>query len=321
MLYLAKLKQGTFNGKIYALSSGFELTWLHLRKDLAEKAKVLDLFPFKSVDDLYAAAEKLTGIEKGVYGIGWPLGSSGFDCGWTFNEFLYGFGGKYAVGRSSKDVVIGKEPYRTAAKKALEVAKKVWDNKWTPPDSYEWTDISNNLAYLDGRVAMTSNPMSIYYAVMTGKPELTPKTMLVPDLFPIDLGDESCFIFKGPNEDLAKELILEFFKDKEAYRKGWCTQSWWYNLPIFKSQLDVLSDEWKNGKHPYWGIDPKEALSRIVGVDIFEPFPIGVIDSWYRGWGVNEMVVRAVIKGEDFDKVIDDTQKKLEDMMLKEYGK
>jgi len=319
-IYDIKLRQGTWDGETYAISSGFELTWLHVRKDLAEKAGVTKLFPFKTVDDLYEASKKMTGIEKDVYGVGIPLGGSGFDCGWTFHEFFYGFGGKYATGRSSAEVVIGKEPNRSAAKKALQVLKKIYDEKWTPPDSGEWTDISNNLAYLNGKVAMTSNPMSIWYAIMTGKPELVPKTMLVPDLFPIDLGDEACFVFKGPNQDLGKELILKFFEDKEAYRKGWCAQSFWYNLPIFKSQMDAISKEWKDGKYPYWGIDPAEAVSRALTVDPILP-PIGVVDSWYRGWGANDMVVRAVVKGEDPDKVIDSVQKTLEDAMLKEYKK
>ncbi|MCD6536214.1 MAG: extracellular solute-binding protein [Thaumarchaeota archaeon] len=327
----AKLKQGTVGGKIYSISTGYEMTWLHVRKDLAEKAGVMDLFPFKSVDDLYTAAEALSKVKSGVYGIGIPLGSSGFDAAWTFNEYFYGFGGAYATGRGSKYVVIGKEPSRTAAKKAFEVMSTIWKNKWTPPDSTEWVDVSNNLAYLGSRVAMTSNPMSIYYAIMTGKQELAPVTMLVPDLFPIDLGDESCWVFKGSKADLAKDLIVYLFKDKESYRKGWCEASWWYNLPIFKSQLDVISENWNKGKYQYWGIDPKEALGRIVGVDIFYPivyskkagkdvFQCGVISNWYQGWGVNEMVYRAVVTGEDWDKVIDDVQAKLEDTMKKEYG-
>ncbi len=44
---------------------------------------------------------------------------------------------------------------------------------------------------------MTSNPMSIWYGIMTGKPDLVPKTMIHPDAFPIDQGDESNFIFSS----------------------------------------------------------------------------------------------------------------------------
>jgi hypothetical protein len=40
------------------------------------------------------------------------------------------------------------------------------DEKLTPPDSTEWVDISNNLAYIQERIAMTLNPLSIYYALL-----------------------------------------------------------------------------------------------------------------------------------------------------------
>jgi hypothetical protein len=40
------------------------------------------------------------------------------------------------------------------------------DKKLTPPDSTEWVDISNNLAYIQERIAMTLNPLSIYYALL-----------------------------------------------------------------------------------------------------------------------------------------------------------
>jgi multiple sugar transport system substrate-binding protein len=322
-IFEGKLDQGTFNGHICAISTGFEMTWLHVRKDLAEKAGVLDLFPFRNENDILEAAEKLSKIEPGVYGIGIPLGSSGFDCSWTFQIYFEAFGGGWATGKTSKDVVIGKEPYRSAAKKAFGFFRTIWENGWTPPDSDQWVDVSNNLAYLDGRIAMTSNPMSIWYAIMTGKQELAPKTMLVPDWYPLDLGGESAYAFKGKNEDLAKELILYFFKDKERYRKGWCEQSFWYNLPIFKSQMEEISKAWQKGSYKYWGIDPMEAVKRLPhGPDCWIPYnkPIGVLASWNQAFGINEMVVRAVIKKEDPDKVLDDVQKKLEEEFRKEYG-
>lgn len=188
--------------------------------DLVEKAGVSELFPFKSENDVLEAAEKLSNVEKGVYGIGIPLGSSGFDCSWTFQIYFESFDGGYASGKRSTDVVFGKEPYRSAAKKTFNFLRTIWENKWTPPDSDTWVDISNNLAYLDGRIAMTSNPMSIYYAIMTGKQELAPKTKLISDWYPLDLGGESCVVFKGKNEDLAKEIAIALLATLSTYLIG-----------------------------------------------------------------------------------------------------
>ena len=323
-IYPQKLKQGTVDGKVYAISSGFELTWLHTRKDYAEAAGVLGKFPIKSKEDYLLVSEKLTDVAPGVHGNGLPLGGSGFDCAWTFHIRFFGAGGGYTTGRSSAKVVFGTEPHRTKAKEVLSLYRTIFLNRWCAPDAGEWTDISNNLAYLDGRSAFTSNPMSIWYAIMTGKPELVPKTLLFPDWpMALDLGDECCFVFKGPNQDLGKELILHFYKDKKAYTDGWCRQSFWYNLPIFKSQMERIDNEWLAGKHPYWGVSPKGAVETSITELPLDPTfeeGQGVVDAFYRGWGINDMIVRAVVKGEDMDAVITSVHEKLKTMCKEEYG-
>jgi hypothetical protein len=52
-------------------------------------------------------------------------------------------------------------------------------------------------------------------------------------------------------------------------------------------------------------------------------YPLGeassVMEDLCWGWVINDMVVKAVIKGEDFDKVIDEFQAKLEDMVREAY--
>jgi 3-methyladenine DNA glycosylase AlkD len=45
------------------------------------------------------------------------------------------------------------------------------------------------------------------------------------------------------------------------------------------------------------------------------------MEDFCNSWMVNDMVVRAVVKGEDFDQVIDYYQKKLEEMVFEAYGK
>ena len=54
-------------------------------------------------------------------------------------------------------------------------------------------------------------------------------------------------------------------------------------------------------------------------------YPLGeassVMEDLCWGWVINDMVIKAVIKGEDFDKVIDEFQVKLEDMVREAYGR
>jgi multiple sugar transport system substrate-binding protein len=120
----------------------------HVRKDILEKAGVLDLLPFDNEEYVLMAAEKANQVEPGVYGIGLPLGGSGADCYWTFQIYYYGFGGGLLSDRSVEGAVFGKEPNRYIAKKTFAFEKDIYVRGLTPPDSGEWVDISNNMAFL-----------------------------------------------------------------------------------------------------------------------------------------------------------------------------
>jgi multiple sugar transport system substrate-binding protein len=324
--YEIKLLQGIVDGKQYAIPTMFEITWITIRKDLFEKAGIMDLLPPKNFDELLEAAKKLTGVEPGVYGLGIPLGLKSMDAWWQFEHFWMGFGGGFMESRKPEGVVLGKEPYRTGLKKAFEWYIEAWEAGVTPPDSPEWADISNNLAYLEGKAAMIINPLSVWYAVMTGKPELVPKTVLAPVLpIAVDLGDESNFVFKATKHpELAKDLVYTFYADKEAYRKGFCEASHLYALPIFKSQMEVISEAWKAGKYPAMIVDPKEACEAVKYHETPLTWPLNeatsVYEAWREGFVFTEMIQRVVIKGEDIDAVIDEYQARAEEDVRKAYG-
>lgn len=321
-----KLLVGTVGGKVYAIPSGFEISWMHVRQDIFEKAGATELLPFKGKDDVLAAARKVNQVEPGVYGIGLPLGGSGYDCEWTFFIYYYGLGGGVIESRSKAGVILGKDPNRSIARDVFSLFRTIYEEGLTPPDSGQWVDISNNMAFLEGKIAMTSNPMSIWYGIMTGKPDLVPKTKIYPDFSPIDQGQEGCFIFKSTKHpDLVKDLLYTFFADKENYRKGWCEQSHLYNLPIFKSQMQVLSENWKQGKYPVMGMDPYEVALKTQYHEWPMTYPLkeatSVMEDFCNSWMANDMVVRAVVKGENADQVIDFYQQKLEEMVFEAYGK
>ncbi|UNQ73274.1 ABC transporter substrate-binding protein [Infirmifilum sp. NZ] len=323
-IYEIKLKECSWGGHYYCIPTMFEATWLHVRWDIVEKAGAQDLFPLKSLDDFYTAAKKLHMVEPGVYGIGLPLGLNGYDTWWTFLHFWGGYGGAMLTNRSVAGVVMDKEPYRSALKKAFEIERRIWVEGLTPPDSDQWVDASNNNAFLQGKIAMTMNPASIYYALMTQNPKLAAVTKLFLAPVSVDCGDESVFIFKTTKyPDLAKDLVYYLFADKDDYRKGFCEASALYALPIFKSQMAVISKDWKAGKYPQFGEDPAKAVEKIKFMET-AAFPLGErttpSEEFREGFTWNEMIQKAVVKGEDFDKVIDEYAQKLRDEVKRVYG-
>lgn len=323
-IYPIKLKTCTWGGHIYAIPTMFEITWLHVRMDIVKKAHAENLLPVKSFEDLYRLAKKLNQVVPGVYGIGLPLGLNGYDTWWTFEHFWAGFGGGMMVNRTPTGVVIGKEPYREGLKRAFEFERRIWLEHLTPPDSTEWVDASNNMAFINGRIAMTINPLSIYYALATQKPQLAAVTAVWPLPVMVDLGDESCFVFKTTKyPELAKDLIYYLFKDKDDYRKGFCEAGWLYAFPIFKSQVKIISEEWKKGKWPFMKMDPLGVVKHIKYHET-AAFPLGerttVSEEFREGFIWNEMIQRVVVRGENPDKVIDEYHQKFVEEVKRVYG-
>ncbi|ABL79014.1 ABC transporter substrate-binding protein [Thermofilum pendens] len=322
--YEIKLKICSWGGHYYCVPMGFEMTWLHVRWDIVQKAGAQNLFPLKSLDDFYVAAKALHNVEPGVYGVGLPLGLNGYDTWWTFEHFWGGYGGAMLANRSVAGVIMDKEPYRSALKKAFEIERKIWVEKLTPPDSDQWVDASNNNAYIQGKIAMTINPASIYYALMTQNPELAAKTKLFVLPISVDCGDESTFIFKTTKyPDLAKDLVYYLFADKDDYRRGFVEAGALYFLPPFKSQMKVISSDWKKGKYPAFGEDPAVAVEKIKFMET-AAFPLGErttpSETFREGFIWNEMIQRVVVKGEDPDKVIDEYAARLREEVRRVYG-
>jgi len=169
------------------------------------------------------------------------------------------------------------------------------------------------------------SPSSIWYDLVTLKPEIAAVTSLAPVLpVSIDLGDESCFIFKTTKyPDLAKDLIYYLFKDKDEYRKRFCEASSWCAFPIFKSQMKIISDEWKKGKYKYFAVDP---IKVVEAIKYFESgsWPLlernTVCEDFREGFIWTEMIQRVVLKGEDIDKVIDEYHNKFVEEIKRIYG-
>jgi len=251
-----KLAQNKVGDHYYSLPMFAELYVAHIRKDvLAAKGLKIPA----NYDELPEVAKKVSDPKRDFYGLGMALGRC-FDAETHFLATLYSFGGGWLSDLSPSGADVFKGP---ATAKALKWIKDLYEAKAIPPDATGWTDWNNNKDYIEGRVAITMNPPSIYYSLLQTNPELAGKTVLAPIGVTVDGGEESAFVFKSTKHpELAKDLLYYLFKDKEAYRKGIVEGSWTYGLPVFKSQAKAISEQWKSGKYRQWALDPYQVIEK-----------------------------------------------------------
>ena len=113
---------------------------------------------------------------KDLWGFGQTLNRSDDGDGFMQN-ILWDYGG----GVWDKD---GKPALATSFLKenmaALQFAvDTIQKHKIQPPGVMGWTDVSNNEAYMAGKLVTTNNGASLYFAMVNRKHELAPKTLCV----------------------------------------------------------------------------------------------------------------------------------------------
>ena len=239
---------------------------LHIRKDIvAEKGlkmpKVYD-------PDVIELAKKCQDPAKEIWGFGQTLNRC--DDG---NAFMQNILWDYGGGTWDKD---GKPALATTYLKqnmaALQFSvDSIQKHKVQPPGVMSWTDVSNNEAYMAGKLVCTNNGASLYYAMGAKKHPLYEKTqvLLTPG------GPAGSFVASNPycwgifkatkNAELAEDLIryLEDEKHFEEYMTVCAGQAG----PVYKSRAE----------HPYWKTDPnyEGMLQNILrGVWIGHPGPL-----------------------------------------------
>ena len=216
-----------------------------IRKDLME-AKGLK--PPKLYDpDVVEFAKKTQDPSKDLYGFGQTLNRS--DDGDGFMQaILWDYGGSVW----DKD---GKPVLATAHKdqnlKALQFAvDTIQKYKIQPPGVMGWTDPSNNEAYMAGKLVTTNNGASLYYAMVSKKHDLAPKTLLVltPGGPAGSFVGSSCYnwgVFsKTKHADLCEDLI-RWLEDEKNFSE-YVSVSVGQAGPVYKGRVD----------NPYWKSDP-----------------------------------------------------------------
>ena len=233
------------DGKYMAVPRYAMITVFFIRRDIME-AKGLK--PPKVYDpEVIEFAKKMQDPSKDFYGFGQTLNRS--DDGDGFMENIlwdYGGGswdkeGKPALGTAFKDQNL----------KALQFAvDTITKHKIQPPGVMGWTDVSNNEAYMAGKLATTNNGASLYYAMVSKKHELAQKTLLVltPGGPAGSFVGSSCYnwgIFsKSKHADLCEDLIR--WMEDEKHFNEYLQVSVGQAGPVYKGRVD----------NPYWKSDP-----------------------------------------------------------------
>lgn len=303
-----KLNENMIDGKIYGIPSFYEPYLYHIRMDILEEA---GLEVPTNYAELAEVAVALSDPERDFYGLGFSLGRS-MDSNIHFFDVLINHGGGY-LAEGNKIVFDSVATY-----KAYAWIKYIFDHKASPERSM--IDVGNNNAYINEQIAMTSNPPSIVYSLKRNKPELYEVTKMYSIGETTDGGEESSFIFNTTEyPDLAKDLLYTMFADKEDYRVNFIESSECYGLPIFISQAEIISQQWKDGSWEAFGQDPMEIILSISHVSNPTAFPINqatsISDQSQMTFIWADSVTDLVFNNVSITEIVKDVVSKLEDLM------
>jgi ABC-type glycerol-3-phosphate transport system substrate-binding protein len=232
------------DGKFLGVPRYAMISVFYIRRDVME-AKGLK--PPKVYDpDVVEFAKKAQDPAKDLWGFGQTLNRSDDGDGFMQN-LLWSYGGS-SWDKEGKPAL--NTAFREANLKALRFAvDTIQRHKIQPPGVMGWTDVSNNEAYMAGKLATTNNGASLYYAMVTKKHELAPKTSLVltPGGPAGSFVSSSCYnwgIFsKTKSADLCEDLVRHV--EEEANYGEYVKASVGQAGPVYKARVD----------NPYWKSD------------------------------------------------------------------
>lgn len=233
------------DGKFLGVPRYAMISVFYVRKDIME-AKGLKA-PKVYDPDVIEFARKSADPAKDLWGFGQTLNRSDDGDGFMDN-ILWDYGG----GVWDRD---GKPGLATVHKdanlKALQFSvDTITKHKIQSPGVMGWTDVSNNEAFLAGKLVTTNNGASLYYAMVAKKHELASKTLLTltPGGPAGSFVASSCYnwgVFgKTKHADLAEDLI-RYMEDEKRFNE-YVNVSVGQAGPVYKGRVD----------NPYWKSDP-----------------------------------------------------------------
>lgn len=208
-------KEGKFNGKWAAIPFLANTTGCFVRGDkLAEHG--IDPKTLTSWEARRAAALAMSDPDNEFWGWGVTVNQSGDGWG-VVTSILNAFGGHFTDETGTKVTFNSPETVAAYAWIGETYDRNGKYSAMLPPGVESWGDISNNEAYLAGKIGYTHNAFSVYAQAKRDGNPVFPNTILLT-LPPANNGDSRdggvvggwLTIFKGaPNADLAKKLALE----------------------------------------------------------------------------------------------------------------
>jgi multiple sugar transport system substrate-binding protein len=233
------------DGKFLGVPRYAMISVFYIRKDIMEAR---GLKPPKVYDpDVVEFARKAQDPAKDLYGFGQTLNRSDDGDGFMEN-ILWDYGGG-SWDKEGKPALA--TTFRQQNLKALQFAvETIQKHKIQPPGVMGWTDVSNNEAYMAGKLVTTNNGASLYYAMVAKKHELAPKTLLVltPGGPAGSFVTSSCYnwaVFsKSKQAELCEDLIR--WMEDEKHFNEYLQVSIGQAGPVYKGRVD----------NPYWKSDP-----------------------------------------------------------------
>lgn len=233
----------THKGKQYGICCAGDPEYMYYRKDKFKEAGY-DV-PVKSLDELVAAAKKITDPSKNFYGLGLSMRAG--DVADTLWAVMWAHGGSWQT--KDDQIIINTKENAAAVKWYTDLYKE----GLVPKDTVSWDYPENNTAYLSEQIACTFNAGSILAALRADRKDLLAQTEIgpVPPRDPTGAAGAPLFgwewvIFNTCKDiDLAKKVLLgmnvgTYYEDflKSAAGVYWPVQNNYLTMDMF------VSDPW-----------------------------------------------------------------------------
>ena len=296
------------DGKFLGVARYSMTTVFFIRKDIME-AKGLKV-PKVYDPDVVEFAKKAQDSAKDLWGFGQTLNRSDDGDGfmsnilWDYGGGVWDKDGKPALGSTFL------KQNTAALQFAVDTIKK---HGIQPPGVMGWTDVSNNEAYMAGKLVTTNNGASLYYAMVSKKHELAPEDPLrahagrprgqLRGLVLLQLG-------RLPEVARSAELcedLIRYLEDEKRFAE-YTQVSVGQAGPVYKGRVD----------NPYWKSDPNfDAMVQNIlrSVNIGYPGPMTPAAAEVQGQKIlTDMAGRVVVGGLSPEAALKEAHARIEEI-------